>query len=348
MALHLLQSPLSYRPPKHNSDFINEFAAFTTHLSSLSPNIILLGDFNIHMDKISNPLTSEFTSCLDSFGLQQHIHFPTHSKGHVLDLVCCSGVTPLDCTAAELPISDHMFISFTVNLTLSITNLPHVISFRNIKNINLNTLSTGINSLPSTDSLSSTDDLVSHYNNSLHDLFNTLAPLKSRSVSFTHSAPWYTTELRKLKAKGRQLERLCKKTGLVIHKEIYHNHILHYKDTLSTAKSTHYTNLNSSGDGNTRALFSTVNKLLRPPDSIAPHLYSTDYCNSLMSFFTTKIEKIHQQLTPNITHIPSFSTSQPLSPVYSQASHFPPLRKSLTSSGNPNHPPASWTLSLLF
>ena len=82
---------------------------------------------------------------------------------------------------------------------------------------------------------------------------------------------------------------------------MYNNHILHYKDTLSTAKSSYYAVLISSDEGNTRALFSTVKNILRPPDSLAPHQYSTAYCNSLMSFFYDKIENIHQQLTPNTT-----------------------------------------------
>ena len=61
-----------YRPPKPNSVILNYFAAFLTHLSSLSPNKILLGDFNIHMDNINLPLTKDFTSCLQGFGCQQH------------------------------------------------------------------------------------------------------------------------------------------------------------------------------------------------------------------------------------------------------------------------------------
>ena len=98
-----------YRPPKPNSEFLNDFAAFLTRLSSLSSNIILLGDFNIHMDNINLPLTKDFTSCLESFGCQQHTTFPTHSKGHILDLICCSGVTPSDLTADELTtFSSHL------------------------------------------------------------------------------------------------------------------------------------------------------------------------------------------------------------------------------------------------
>lgn len=165
-----------YRPPKPNTDFINEFAAFLTFICSLSPNEILLGDFNIHMDNTTNVYTREFTSCLDSFGLVQHIKFPTHSKGHVLDLVCCSSVTPHVCTVAELPISDHMLISFKVNLTLSKIKLPRVISFRNIKDINLNTLFTEIDCLASINCFSNPEELVSHYNDGLQNILNSLAP----------------------------------------------------------------------------------------------------------------------------------------------------------------------------
>ena len=151
-----------YRPPKPNSEFWNDFAAFLTLFSSLSPNIILLGDFNSHMDNINLPLTNDFTSCLESVGCQQHTTFPTQSKGHILDLICCSVVTPFDLTADELPITDHLLLSFTFKLTLSISKNPRPISFRNIKNIDPATLTSRIHSscLPDIHKLSTPDDLI--------------------------------------------------------------------------------------------------------------------------------------------------------------------------------------------
>ncbi|XP_072558739.1 uncharacterized protein [Paramormyrops kingsleyae] len=58
-----------YRPPKPNKDFLNDFTALLTHFSVLTPNMIIVGDFNIHMDNDNNLLSRDFTSCLDSFGL---------------------------------------------------------------------------------------------------------------------------------------------------------------------------------------------------------------------------------------------------------------------------------------
>ena len=150
------------------------------------------------MDNISNPLTRDFTFCLDSFGLQQFVSFPRHFNGLPLDLTRCSGITPSDCEADIVPLSDHM-LSFTVNLTLSKSNPPRIMSHRNIKDINMDTPITGINSLPSADSSSIPDELASLCNDSLH---NNLAPLKTRSVTFTCSSPGYTPVLDCLRLKS--------------------------------------------------------------------------------------------------------------------------------------------------
>ena len=294
-----------YRPPKPHSDFISEFSTLLTHISTLSPNVILLGDFNIHMDNINLPLTRDFASCLDSFGLHNLIDFPTHIKGHSLDLVCCSGLTPSKPTADVFPATDHSLLTFKAVLRLSTIKLPRLISFRDIKNINIATLCSLIDSFPTTDSTSNPDELVTLYNTCLTNTLTSIAPLKTRSVSFSTSAPWFTPELRSMKAKNRQLERLYKRTGLTIHNDMYTSHIAQYKDLISLTKSTYYSGLILTNEGNSKTLFSVLKKILHPPNSLPPHLYSTESCNSILDYFNLKIHTIHQHLHPN---------SPPLSP----------------------------------
>jgi len=137
-----------------------------------------------------------------------------------------------------MSICHHFLLSFTLKLTLSFSKISRLISFPNIKNINLAPLTSSIHSFcfPDTHNLSTPDALVSHYNTGLHKNLNSLAPLKNRSVSFSVSAPWFTPDFRLMKAKGWQLEHLYRKTGLTIHKEMYNNHLVCYKDSILTPK----------------------------------------------------------------------------------------------------------------
>lgn len=150
---------------------------------------------------------------------------PTHSKGHIPDLICCSGLTPSNCLADHLPITDYLLLSFNVKIALSITKLPRLISFRNIKDISPEALSSDVNSLQNINNPSTPDELVSHYNIGLHSILNSLAHLKTQPVSFSISAPWFTLELWLMKAKGHQLKWLYRKAGLVIHKTMHKKHI---------------------------------------------------------------------------------------------------------------------------
>ena len=82
----------------------------------MSPNIILMGDFNIHFDNTDSTFTKDFKAMLDCLNLTQHVNFTTpreiQYKGLILDLVCRSDIAPFNITPAELPISDHKAVLF--------------------------------------------------------------------------------------------------------------------------------------------------------------------------------------------------------------------------------------------
>lgn len=195
-------------------------------------------------------------------------------------------------------------------MTFSIIKTPRTMSFRNIKRINLDILSSALSSCLSLNNLSTLDDLVSYYNHSLSSILNSLAPLKTRPVSFSHSAPWYTPELWLWKAKSRRLECLHKKTGLTIHKKLFNNHVLFYIDCINQTKSAYYSTIVCSSEDSTKTLFSLFKYFLRPSDFLPAHLYSSNFCDSLKLFFTLKIYKIHQDLAP-VFHVAPPSQPHP-------------------------------------
>lgn len=123
-------------------------------------------------------------------------------------------------------------------------------------------------------------------------ILNNLAPLKTRTVSFNLSTPWFTPTLRQLKTKGWQLERQENRSRMCTRICIFL-----YKDCIFKW---------SSNEGNSKALFFLITNFTTPLDSLPPHLYSSDFCNTILSYFSLKKEHIHQQL---------MSTSAPNSPV---------------------------------
>ncbi|KAM3623275.1 uncharacterized protein V6R79_009449 [Siganus canaliculatus] len=92
------------------------------------------------------------------------------------------------------------------------------ISFRNLKSIPPSTFLSALTNRMSASPVPSSgnpSELVNFYNHTLSSYLDHLAPIRTKHVTFKHSAPWYTTELHHMKAHKRQLERLCKKTTLM-------------------------------------------------------------------------------------------------------------------------------------
>ena len=54
--------------------------------------VIVVGDFNIHVDVENDSLNINFNSVLDSIGFSQSVHRPTHCLNHTLDLVRTYGI----------------------------------------------------------------------------------------------------------------------------------------------------------------------------------------------------------------------------------------------------------------
>lgn len=62
---------------------------------------------------------------------------------------------------------------------------------------------------------------VEHYISVLSPLLYEFASLSERVVTFRKPCPWYTAELRLMKATGRQLKWLYKKSGLTVYRLMY-------------------------------------------------------------------------------------------------------------------------------
>ena len=57
------------------------------NILDMTGKLVLLGDFNIHMDMVDDTDMITFNDFLDSFYLENLVHFSTHKCRHTLDLL---------------------------------------------------------------------------------------------------------------------------------------------------------------------------------------------------------------------------------------------------------------------
>ena len=104
-----------YKPPSTSPATFYE--QFNAALLENTDNLVIIGDFNIHMDTNSND-SKNFCAILRSFDLLQKVHFPTHILGHTIDLVLTkSRKDNISHVHATEAFSDHFTITFKVNIT---------------------------------------------------------------------------------------------------------------------------------------------------------------------------------------------------------------------------------------
>ena len=97
--------------------------------------IVIAGDFSIHVDNRNDNNARRFSNILDIFSLSQHVNSPTHTSGHFLDMV----ITRKGDTLIVLPTPGPL-IHFGLTCTLGVSNLAHekkIINFQKLKAIDM-------------------------------------------------------------------------------------------------------------------------------------------------------------------------------------------------------------------
>lgn len=114
--------PYSTAHPIGAGVFFEELSAYLESVIMSSEPLLIVGDFNIHVNIPSDSNAIQFLDLLSSMGLDQHVDKPTHISGHTLDLIItrCS-----DSLLSNSPITDYLFSDhFTVLCDLMLGEPP--------------------------------------------------------------------------------------------------------------------------------------------------------------------------------------------------------------------------------
>ena len=72
--------------------FMDEFEDMVGDYMIHPSDVMITGDFNIHVDDPSDNSANRLKQILSSAGLTQHVTEPTHVRGHCLDLLITRGI----------------------------------------------------------------------------------------------------------------------------------------------------------------------------------------------------------------------------------------------------------------
>ena len=89
-----------------------EFSEFLDTFESCG-SFLMVGDFNYHLDDLSDSDARKFKDLLEASNLEQHVTVPTHDKMHMLDLVITRAADNLlsSVEVHDACISDHSVIA---------------------------------------------------------------------------------------------------------------------------------------------------------------------------------------------------------------------------------------------
>lgn len=80
--------------------------------------IMLLGDFNCHVNDNTDSRALDFLDLVASLNLVQHVQSATHIHGNTHDLVITRHIHVDISSIAKVPICDHFFVFLTLLLLL--------------------------------------------------------------------------------------------------------------------------------------------------------------------------------------------------------------------------------------
>ena len=292
-----------YRPPPSQengfttSGFLSEFEDFLETVTLLQGKLLLVGDYNIHMDCIYKSEVSRFTNILSAYGLKQHVEGPTHKRGHTLDLVISNPEDNIihECKVQDEVLSDHYFIQCTLKWRKPQPQRVKV-TRRNYRDLNMSSfvqdVEEGLRQFPTDGSV---DLQVETLSRTILEVLNKQCPLKSSLRRVCSSPPWYNTEIHEARRSKRRMERKYRKNKTDANKQLYLDEKKTFNDMLVTAKTEYFINKLASTDP--KGMFATVNTLLNKastilPDTVSPKQLSDDFAD----FFSNKIKNIRKNM----------------------------------------------------
>ena len=292
-----------YRPPQFSVPlFERDFTSLLESHCLSGPPIVLLGDINIHINNADNAYTRKYIELLASFNMVQHVNEPTHEKGHTLDHIISRNSDSLRISDVEVGecISDHSLVKCKISFP-KVTVPKRKVRFRKYNDIKLEDFRTDLTTIPLQENYLNLElsSLVSEFDSQLRNVMERHAPLVEKCTVTQPRQPWYNVDIQQQRRTCRQKERAYRKSNTVTAKDAFLQQRDVYKNALRRAKSDYLSAFVKENAYNQKAIFKSVNKVLRreTPNPMPACESDSILAKEFLQFFTTKVNTIREKFT---------------------------------------------------
>ncbi|XP_070404460.1 uncharacterized protein [Nothobranchius furzeri] len=231
---------LIYRPPKTDSNFLNDLCDLVADCILKYDYVLYFDDFNIHICCPDDVLAKGFLNLLDSFNITQWVSSPTYARGHTLDLVLSFGLPVMNLVTLPPVFSDHSPILCDVTLPcpVPVCEAPAT----RFRGLDAETVSKFVDCMSvRLETFNPDPSNVDHYSQHFDLLCNQVlvAPLKL-CKSRPGREPWFSDVTRVCRRACRSSERKWKKDGLQVSRDLFRASLVAYQDAVRAARTAYF------------------------------------------------------------------------------------------------------------
>ncbi len=208
--------------------------------------VLIVGDFNIHVDNEKDALGSAFIDILNSFGVRQQMSGPTHCRNHTLDLILSHGIDVNGVGILQQidDISDHYLVLCKLHIAKAVNSTP---CFKYRRSITSTTKDRFVSNFPDLSkflSISKSAEKLDDVTETMDSLFSStldmVAPLRLRMIKEKSPTPWYNKHTRALKRAAWKMERSWRKSKLEVFRIAWRESTMSYRKALKTTSSDYF------------------------------------------------------------------------------------------------------------
>lgn len=195
-------------------NFYSELSDLLDRLSTGVDPLVIAGDVNIRLERMSDPDTIQFTDLLAGYGLIQHVRDVTHDGGGTLDIVCTRSDLPSPSVEVfDAGLSDHRLLRWTSPFHRP-APVYSTFTRRCWRAFDPDVFRADLLVSALCDETQSQqldgDGLVTLYNTTINQLLDRQVPIRTYTCRRRPSSLWFDDECRTAKRAVRLLERTAR------------------------------------------------------------------------------------------------------------------------------------------